>query len=172
MIKMYSGEVLSKFPVVQHFPFGSLFSWDQDPTAMAPTTSLHAMSQPSTNNMSPATTCHTSVRRGPQDAKTASWAGQSQDHQPPMVQTAAPWASKSTLPSSTVTATGMDISPRVPMKAPRLGVDTRASARGMLSTQVPWAMGANNPNVGSMPPPTRAPSTKPQSGSENNGRGG
>jgi len=27
MVKIYNAEVLSKFPVVQHFPFGSLFRW-------------------------------------------------------------------------------------------------------------------------------------------------
>ena len=46
MIKMFNAEVLSKFPVVQHFPFGSLFSWDPDPEASAPQQSVHMASQP------------------------------------------------------------------------------------------------------------------------------
>lgn len=39
---MYSAEVLSKFPVVQHFRFGFLFSWDQDPDASVAPMSVHA----------------------------------------------------------------------------------------------------------------------------------
>ncbi|KAL4810905.1 Phosphotyrosyl phosphate activator protein-domain-containing protein [Aspergillus unguis] len=41
MIKMYNAEVLSKFPVVQHFPFGSLFSWERDPNAATPMATAH-----------------------------------------------------------------------------------------------------------------------------------
>jgi serine/threonine-protein phosphatase 2A activator len=47
MIKMYDAEVLSKFPVVQHFPFGSLFSWEHDPNAAPPISSVHTANQPS-----------------------------------------------------------------------------------------------------------------------------
>ncbi|KXJ88513.1 hypothetical protein Micbo1qcDRAFT_166562 [Microdochium bolleyi] len=48
MVKMYNAEVLSKFPVVQHFPFGSLFSWEADPDAPPPQQSIHMVNQPPT----------------------------------------------------------------------------------------------------------------------------
>lgn len=76
MLKMYNAEVLSKFPVVQHFRFGSLFSWERDPNAVAPPVSVHATSQPSSTDMA-------ATKQFPTRAPPPTYAG-----------TAAPWATK------------------------------------------------------------------------------
>lgn len=53
---MYNAEVLSKFPVVQHFRFGSLFSWEPQPNATPPPTSVHTSSQPSKEDVNSSST--------------------------------------------------------------------------------------------------------------------
>ena len=83
---MYNAEVLSKFPVVQHFPFGSLFSWDQDPNATPIAPSVHTTSQP-VGRSTPSVAG--TARPPPQESTKAPWA------YTPVARvslTAAPWA--------------------------------------------------------------------------------
>jgi len=104
MIKMYNAEVLSKFPVVQHFPFGSLFSWERDPNAISVPTTIHTASQPPADLMSGVA----GARLPPQEGTRAPWAsrqsgmgsitsgdnqmGRPMSQQSGMAPTQAPWA--------------------------------------------------------------------------------
>ncbi|KAK6539051.1 Serine/threonine-protein phosphatase 2A activator 1 [Orbilia ellipsospora] len=57
MMKMYAAEVLGKFPVVQHFPFGSIFSWElvegSRLPARIPTDSLTSTTSPASSTAMP-----------------------------------------------------------------------------------------------------------------------
>jgi serine/threonine-protein phosphatase 2A activator len=116
----------SKFPVSQHLPFGSLFSWDQDPNATAAAPSAHAASQPIGSSRAPATQIPQGTTRAPW-ADAPKRAGDS---------TMAPWAqARSTHPNS-----GMPLM-QAPWEAGRSGPSTTRSevASGLPPTKAPWA---------------------------------
>ncbi|TVY58604.1 Serine/threonine-protein phosphatase 2A activator 1 [Lachnellula cervina] len=132
MIKMYNAEVLSKFPVVQHFPFGSLFSWEQDPNALPVSASVHTASQPTSH---PPSINATTSR--PSQATRAPWADSKGGGEGP---TPAPWSQKHPAPPQT----GLP-----PTRAP-----WATSAAGQLPVR-------SERNSGMPPPPPDGPTKAP-----------
>lgn len=103
---MYNAEVLSKFPVVQHFPFGSLFAWEADPSAAHIEKSVHTSSQPKSSldhsSTVPSSTSSTSAYASPRLQPHQLERPLAARGQPPlrdpmaggMPSTSAPWATK------------------------------------------------------------------------------
>ena len=134
MLKMYDAEVLSKFPVVQHFPFGSLFSWERDAEAREPVATVHTASQP---------------EKQPPISNTQAWSGQR-----PKPDIQAPWGAAKATGAMQMAPTQAPWAVHPPIQ--RSGVPA-GSGRGERPDQK--AEPAKRPED-SMPPPTRAPWAK------------
>lgn len=151
---MYNAEVLSKFPVVQHFPFGSLFSFTPDPNARKIQATVHTASQPkasasATPRPQPAlrdpladttTAMPSTARPGGAVGTAAPWArGAAGPGVPSGVNqpTKAPWASRTPAPPPPPPTTTM---PGVGTAAPwARKKEDGAAGDGQQSTRAPWA---------------------------------
>jgi serine/threonine-protein phosphatase 2A activator len=158
---MFNVEVLSKFPVVQHFPFGALFAWEADPSAKRIQASVHTSSQPKPSSVDhsstvPSSTSSTSAYSSPRPQPQGQGVSASLSTtrvQPPlrdpmtggMPSTSAPWATSAAPPSARA---------QPPLRDPMTD--------GMPSTAAPWATLTSRPAAGQSIPsglnqPTRAP---------------
>lgn len=124
-MKMYNVEVFSKFPVVQHFPFGSIFRWERDPQAAASIPTTHTRSQPAPTApgagnaplrdpmaAGASTRSSTSQTGFVGNTTQAPWASSQSTAQGNMPTTTAPWAR----PGGSSAASGQTAMP--PMRAP------------------------------------------------------
>ena len=136
---MYNVEVLSKFPVVQHFPFGSLFRWEQDPAAATISASIHTESQPQAVTASgPSVPSNFNA----QETSRAPWNAQTKFPPPAtasslsQVPTRAPWATARTQDVPAATSMRQTFSPAGTPSSIAAAVP---AGRGPPGTAAPWA---------------------------------
>jgi serine/threonine-protein phosphatase 2A activator len=152
MIKMYNAEVLSKFPVVQHFPFGSLFAWEKDPNAKSIQASVHTSSQPKSSTV-PSSTSSTSAYSSPRPQPQT--AAPLRDPLTGTATTAALWA-RPGVPSRPAAGPNVPSGPDQPTRAPWASRTPAPPLPGG-GTAAPWAGGGMSGKGTDEEPGTRAP---------------
>ena len=151
---MFNVEVLSKFPVVQHFPFGTFFRWETDPRVELPAVSPHVGAQPQRAAIPDSGISQYSSRNQPSlGAPRSNDTGRPVAR--PIAGTAAPWA------QSTRAA------PRTTMAAPNISygrVPTSSNHMPMMPTTAPPRHAANAARQQQMQSPALAPGQNTKQG--------